>query len=225
LAEGRSTTWRIGGRFGEGEGTEKTDGRVEKRKDVSPSNVGSGIGVGARIEEDTGTEFDDIIRRDSKAVPKKPPATGRIWKRSVIRVAAEEVAIVTPIRSEVGRGIEGLREIHLHEIPTRSKSASRAVGDEEQAVGRKSNSSMESSASGMNGRDRRVVGNTDGDGSGSRDGSSRKGKRQSRGDRGIGIRYVMELEQRRMISRKRGGEPHVVVHLNVERGTKWMRKW
>ncbi len=82
MAEGRSTTWRIGGRFGEGEGTEKADGRVKKRKDVSPSNVGSGIGVGARIEEDTGTEFDDIIRRDSKAVPKKPPATGRIWKRS-----------------------------------------------------------------------------------------------------------------------------------------------
>jgi hypothetical protein len=83
---------------------------------------------------------------------------------------------------------------------------------------------MESSASGMNGRDRRVVGNADGDGSGSRDGSSRKGKRQSLGDRGIGIGYVKELEQRRMISRKRGREPHVVVHLNVEGRTEGMRE-
>jgi hypothetical protein len=225
LAEGRSTTWRIGGRFGEGEGTKKADGRVKKRKDVSPSNVGSGIGVGVWTEEDTGTEFDDIIGRDSKAVPKKPPATGRIRKRSVIGVAAEEVAIVTPIRSKVGRGIEGLREINLEEIPTRSKSASRAVGEEEQAVGRKSNSSMESSASGMNGRDRRVIGNADGDGSGSRDGSSRKGKRQSLGNRGVGVGNIVKFEERGMIRRKRGRKPHVVVHLNVERRTKWMRKW
>jgi hypothetical protein len=109
LTEGRSTAWRIGGRFSEGEGTKKADGRVKERKNVGPSNVGSRIGVGARIEEDTGTKFDDIIRRDSEAMPKKPPTTRRIRKRSVIGVTTKEVAIVATIRSEVGRGIKGLR--------------------------------------------------------------------------------------------------------------------
>jgi hypothetical protein len=61
LTEGRSAAWRIGGRRSEGEGTQKADGRVKKRKDVCPGNVGSWIGVGAGIEEDTGTKFDDIV--------------------------------------------------------------------------------------------------------------------------------------------------------------------
>jgi hypothetical protein len=50
LTEGRSAAWRIGGRFSEGEGTQKADGRVKKRKDVCPGNVRSWIGVGAGVE-------------------------------------------------------------------------------------------------------------------------------------------------------------------------------
>jgi hypothetical protein len=69
-------------------------------------------------------------------MPKEPPATRRIGKRSIIRVAAEEMAIVATVRGKICRGIKGLRQIDLDEVPTRSKGAGRAVGDEEQPVGR-----------------------------------------------------------------------------------------
>jgi hypothetical protein len=69
-------------------------------------------------------------------MPKKPPATRRIGKRSIIRVAAEEMAIVATVRGEISRGIKGLRQIYLDKVPTRSKGACRVVGDEEQPVGR-----------------------------------------------------------------------------------------
>jgi hypothetical protein len=81
---------------------------------------------------------------------------------------------------------------------------------------------MERGTRSMNGGDRRIVGNADRNGGGSRNGSHRERKR--RGRRGVCVGNIVKFEERGMISRKRGWKPHVVVHLNVEGRTEGMRK-
>jgi hypothetical protein len=66
----------------------------------------------------------------------------------------------------------------------------------------------------MNGGDRRIVGNADRNGGGSRNGSSRERKR--RGRRGVGVGNIVKFEERWMISRKRGRKPHIVVQNGVD---------
>jgi hypothetical protein len=40
----------------------------------------------------------------------------------------------------------------------------------------------------------------------------------------VGIRDVAEIKERRVVGRERGSEPHVVIHLDIEGRTEWMRE-
>jgi hypothetical protein len=48
--ERRGATGRVGSRVSEVEGTKEANRRIKQRKDVSPSNVGSWVRGGVRIE-------------------------------------------------------------------------------------------------------------------------------------------------------------------------------
>jgi hypothetical protein len=109
LTERRGTAWRVGGRFDEGERPEETDGGIEKGQDVGPGNIGRRVGCSSRVEESAGAEFDAIRSGGSEAMPKQPPTTSWVWKGGIVRVGAEEVAVVVAIRNTIRGSGEGLR--------------------------------------------------------------------------------------------------------------------
>ncbi len=69
-----------------------------------------------------------------------------------------------------------------------------------------------------NRRNRRIGRRVNRNSSGGRNRNSRAARRQGRRVRGVGDSNILELEERRVISRQRRGEPLVVVHLDAERG-------
>ena len=97
-------TGRVGRRVRKGDWFEKADGRIKKRKDISPSDVRSRVRGSSRVEKDTIAEINDTIGRSREAMPKEPPSTGWIRKGGgVIGVFAEEVSVVTAV-SRTGKG-------------------------------------------------------------------------------------------------------------------------
>ena len=90
-------------------------------------------------------------------MPKQPPAAGRVRKRSIVRVTAEKMAVVTAVRSTGRRSFKGLRQVDLYKVPSRSHGISRSVGYEEETVSRKSDGGMKRYASGKGGGNRRVI--------------------------------------------------------------------
>lgn len=93
-------------------------------------------------------------------MPQRPPATRRIRKGDVIGVLAEEVTVITTVRSTVERNGVGRAhgEVNLNKEPTRAKGASSAVGDEEEAVRGSGDSRMKTGAGEERERERRVIG-------------------------------------------------------------------
>jgi hypothetical protein len=109
LPETRSAARRVGSRIGERQWPEKANRRVEKWKDVGPSDVRGRIRGSVGIEENTIAEFDIVGSSGSETMPKEPPATRRVRQRSIVGMGAKEMTVVEPIRS-VSRGSrEGLR--------------------------------------------------------------------------------------------------------------------
>jgi hypothetical protein len=85
LAEGRSTTGRVGRRVRKGNWSEKSNGRIKKGKDISPSDVRSRVrGTSSRVEKDTIAEINNAVGRGREAMPKEPPSTGWIRKGGII---------------------------------------------------------------------------------------------------------------------------------------------
>ena len=91
-------------------------------------------------------------------------------------MAAEEVAVVTTIRSASRGSEKRLGQVDLNEVPTRAKGAGGAVGDKEETVGGHSDGSKEGSASSEGSWERRVIGSANRNGSGSRDQAVGRGK-------------------------------------------------
>jgi hypothetical protein len=109
LTVGRRTARRIRRRLGEGQRAKEADRRVKKRKDVGPSDVGSRVRGGIGGKENSFTEFDVTGGSSSEAMPEKPPTARGIRERSIVRMAAEEVTVVTTIRGASRGSSEGLR--------------------------------------------------------------------------------------------------------------------
>jgi hypothetical protein len=133
------------------EGTKEANRRIKQRKDVSPSNVGSWVRGGGRIEEDTGTKIDGVGGRSSEAMPEKPPAARWVRWRGIIRVTAKEMTAGAAIRSTSGGREKGLGQVNLDEVPAGAKSAGRAIGDKEQPIGRSSDCVKQRGTSGWGG--------------------------------------------------------------------------
>ena len=138
-------------------------------------------------------------------------------------MTAEEVAVVTAIGLAVSRRDEGLGQVDLDKIPAWSKGASRTVGDKEKTVRGENDLGMKGRASGRNRGDRRRIRRTDVDGSGGGNRGNGDGKRK-------GVRWgrnggILKLKHRRMVGRQSRRKPHVVVHLNVERGFERVNAW
>jgi hypothetical protein len=94
-------------------------------------------------------------------------------------------------------------------------------------IGGKGDGGVKSSTGNWGKRQRRIIGWDIRDSSGSGDGSDRKRKGQRDGSSrriGVGIGAVAEFKHRGMISGQGGREPHVVMHLNIEGGSKGMRE-
>jgi hypothetical protein len=157
LAERRSAARRIGRRFNEGQGSEETDRRVEKRQDVGPSNIRSGVWGSSWVEESTGAKFDAIRGGSSESMPKKPPSTNRISERSIIGMSAEEVAVIVAVRSAIRRSRKRLWQIDLNKVPTRTKGAGGTVGNKKETIGGKRNGGREGVARSWGERNRRIV--------------------------------------------------------------------
>ena len=112
-------------------------------------------------------------------------------------------------------------------VPARSKSAGRMVRDEKESILRKRDGGRKgSSSSRRDGWNRRVVGRKDWDGSSSSSSSSSrvrswwKSSSSSSSSGSISVDNVAKFEQRRVVSGKRRREPHVVVHLDLNRVSK-----
>ena len=58
------------------------------------------------------------------------------------------MAIVVAINGTLGRGFEGLRDVHVHKIPTGAKGTSGAIGDKKETVIRKGDGCVEGSFGG-----------------------------------------------------------------------------
>ena len=71
-------------------------------------------------------------------MPKGPPATGRVWKGSVVGMLIEEVAVVMSIggTSERGGIEEGLCVVDLDKVPTGPEGSCWPVEDKEESIGR-----------------------------------------------------------------------------------------
>jgi hypothetical protein len=74
------------------------------------------------------------------------------------------MTVVTTVRNAIWRSFERLRQINLNQVPTWAKSASRTIRDKEEAVYRKKDGGMESSASSGGNGDRWVIGIANRDG-------------------------------------------------------------
>ncbi len=61
LAERRGWTGRVGGRVRKGERSKETDGRIQKRENVGPSNVSARIRDSGGVGEDTLMEIISIV--------------------------------------------------------------------------------------------------------------------------------------------------------------------
>ena len=83
-----------------------------------------------------GTKVNGVVGGMSESVPKGPPTTGRVREGAVIGVFGEEMAVIGAISGACERGWveKGLSVVDLDEVPTGSKSASRAVRNKEEAV-------------------------------------------------------------------------------------------
>ncbi len=147
------------------EGTKEANRRVKQGKDVSPSNVGSWVRGGGRIEEDTGAKFDGVEGRGGEAMPEKPPATRRVRQRGIIRVTAEEMTVVAAIRSTSRGSEKGLGQVNVDEVPAGAKSSGRALGDKEQLIGSSSDRVEQRGTGGGGGWNRWIVGETNRDSS------------------------------------------------------------
>ena len=111
LAGRRGAARRIGRRFGERQRSKEADRRIRKRQDIGPSNMRSGVWGSVWFGESTGTEFDAIRSGGSEPMPEKPPTMRWIWKRSIVRNSAEEVAATVTIRSAIRGSGERLGQI------------------------------------------------------------------------------------------------------------------
>ena len=135
------------------------------------------------------------------------------------------MTIVTAI-GNAGRGSrKRLRQIDLDKVPAWAKGARRAIGDKEEAVGRRGDGSVKRSSGSGNSWNERIIGIADRDCSSSRDRGNRKDRRQGCGIGGGIIRNVLELKQGRVVCRQRRRKPHVVVHLNIEGRTERVWEW
>jgi hypothetical protein len=63
LAKGRGATRRVGRRGGKTEQAEKGNSGVEKRKDISPGDVRSGVKGSGRIEKNTSAKVEQRKRK------------------------------------------------------------------------------------------------------------------------------------------------------------------
>ena len=69
----------------------------------------------------------------------------------------------------------------------------------------------------MGGRERWCIGGADGNSGSSGNGGNGKREWQGNGRGVVGVGQVMKAEKRRMIGWQRAREPHVVIHLDIER--------
>jgi hypothetical protein len=170
-------------------------------------------------------KVDGTIGGTGEAMPERPPAAGRVREGQVIWVLAEEMAVILACSCKVSRGrVKNARcQIDGNQIPSRAKSASNAVRDKEQAVGRGGDGSKKCYTGGGRGKESRVVVGMDRKGSGDGKRRGREGKRECNGASRGGLGDVTEFEQRGMVGSKRFGKPNIIIHLNVERGVKRMR--
>jgi hypothetical protein len=104
LAERGSAPRGIRRWVAKGQRAKEADGQIKKWKGVCPSNIRGGIWDGSGIEEDAGAKLNGAVGKVGELMPKKPPAAGWVWKRCVIRVFTNKVAVVGAIGSTVGRG-------------------------------------------------------------------------------------------------------------------------
>jgi hypothetical protein len=111
-------------------------------------------------------------------VPEKPPAARRVGKRSIVGVAAKEVTVVATVGDAIGGSETRLREIDVNKVPAGSKSTSRLVGNEEEAIGGENDGGVERGAVSGKGWKRRIVGRLDRNGSRGWDGSGRTRERR-----------------------------------------------
>jgi hypothetical protein len=89
--------------------------RVEKGKNIGPSNAGSEIGSGDGVEQNAGTKVNGAIREGGEGMPKQPPAARWIGQQSVIRMLTKKMA-VTPISGSTSKGSwveKGLGQVDL----------------------------------------------------------------------------------------------------------------
>ena len=159
LTVGGSATRGVGSRVKERERAKETDILVEKGKDISPSNVSTGIRNAGRGEENALMVIQDTIRSTGETMPERPPAARGVAERSVIRMLSIEVAVVSTRSGKISRSRigKGRIKIHLDEVPARPEGASRSVRDEKQAIHGSSDSSKKGGSRGRRKRNRRVV--------------------------------------------------------------------
>ena len=69
LAKGRGTARRVGRRFSERQWPKEADRGIKEWDNISPGDVGSGVGRSSWVEEDTFTKFDVARSGSGEAMP------------------------------------------------------------------------------------------------------------------------------------------------------------
>lgn len=133
LAVRRRAAGRVGRGGKEGERAEESDGRIQERNNIGPSDVGIRIRSGGGSEQNSLVVVDNTIGGGGKAVPESPVSAGGVGARGIVGMFCKEVAIVAASdRGGSGSGIKkGAFQVNLDEEPTRAHSAGGAVGNEE----------------------------------------------------------------------------------------------
>lgn len=128
------------------EGAKEVDRGVEQGDDIGPGDVFASVGNLVGKEEDAIAVVKSIVGVDGVTMPLGPPAGGWVGFITVVFVASEEVNVVQTSGSGVaasGVGVVSLSEIDLDEVPMGTDGAVGCVGDEKEAVARRSNGIVE----------------------------------------------------------------------------------
>jgi hypothetical protein len=83
------------------------------------------------------TKIDGAIGRSGEAMPEEPPSANWIRKRCIVRVLAKKMTVIMTMSGTIegSRVKRALSKIDLlDKVPTRAKSAGRAVGYKEETV-------------------------------------------------------------------------------------------